>query len=147
LNPIKKSKSAPSIKQIQHRDNSGLNKVTKEIKFYTEDEKFIGKGDDVRELYETFRDAIIQLNNDIEVKPQKWYVAFKLRKNIVDVEIQKQSLKIWINLKKGQLDDPKQLTRDVSNLGHGGNGDYELIVRDTKNLEYIMSLVKQAAQV
>ena len=33
---------------------------------------------------------------------------------------------------------------DVSNIRHWGNGDYELQVSDTSNLEYIMSLVKQA---
>jgi predicted transport protein len=51
---------------------------------------------------------------------------------------------MFINLKKGQLDDPKNLMKDVSETGHWGNGHYEVIVNDTKNLEYIMSLVKQA---
>jgi predicted transport protein len=51
---------------------------------------------------------------------------------------------MWINLKKGNLDDPKKITRDVSETGHWGNGDYELLIKDTDNLEYIMSLVKQA---
>lgn len=49
-----------------------------------------------------------------------------------------------INLKKGQLDDPKSLMKDISKIGHWGNGDYETIVSNTNNLEYIMSLVKQA---
>jgi predicted transport protein len=43
----------------------------------------------------------------------------------------------------GDLDDPKKLANDVSRKGHWGNGDYELTVNDTKNLEYIMSLIKQ----
>lgn len=55
----------------------------------------------------------------------------------------KSELKFWINLKIGKLDDPKLLIRDVSNVGHWGNGDYEIRIRDTTNLEYIMSLVKQ----
>lgn len=46
-------------------------------------------------------------------------------------------------MKKGQLDDPKGLTKDVSETGHWGNGDYELIVSNTDNLEYVMSLIKQ----
>ncbi len=53
-------------------------------------------------------------------------------------------MKLWINLHKGELDDPKQLTKDVSAIGHLGNGDYEIRISDTKNLEYIMSLIKQA---
>ena len=42
------------------------------------------------------------------------------------------------------MDDGKHLTRDVSNLGHLGSGDYELKINDDANLEYILSLVKQA---
>jgi predicted transport protein len=53
-------------------------------------------------------------------------------------------MKIWINLDKGKLDDPKQLARDVSDVGHWGNGDYELQIKDDENLEYILSLIKQA---
>ena len=49
-----------------------------------------------------------------------------------------------INLKKGELDDSKNLTRDVSEIGHYGNGDFELQIRNDENLEYIMSLIKQS---
>ena len=53
-------------------------------------------------------------------------------------------MKIWINLQKGELDDPKNLVRDVSAIGHWGNGDYELQVRNDENFEYILSLIKQS---
>ena len=144
INPLKKSKSAPSIKQVQQNDDSDIAKITKEVKVYTEEDRLLGKSDDVIDLYESFRNGILNLSNEIEIKPQKWYIAFKIKRNIADIEIQKQNLKVYINLKKGELDDPKNLTRDVSNLGHAGNGDYEITVSDTQNLEYIMSLIKQA---
>jgi len=77
--------------------------------------------------------------------PKKTYIAFKMKRNIVDIEVQANTLKLWINMKKGTLNDSMNLMRDVSMLkGHNGNGDYELIVKDTTYLEYIMSLVKQA---
>lgn len=143
INPIKKSKSAPSIKQVQQNDDSEISKVTKEIKVYTEDDHLQTKNDTVKELYETFRDAILLLSADIEVEPKKWYIAFKGAKHIADIEVQKNKLKLWINAKKGTLEDGKGITRDVANLGHGGNGDYEISITDTKNIEYIMSLIKQ----
>lgn len=59
-------------------------------------------------------------------------------------EIRKKNLRLWINLRKVELEDGKSLTLDVSNVGHVGNGDYELTITYTDNLEYIMSLVKQA---
>lgn len=144
INPIKKSKSAPSIKQVQHNDNSEISKITQEIKVYTEEDHLNRRSEEIIELYESFKQGILNLKTDFEIVPKKWYIAFKLNKNIVDIELQAKSLKIWINLKKGQLDDSKNLMRDVSTTGHGGNGDYEVVVKDTKNLEYIMSLIKQA---
>ena len=96
------------------------------------------------ELYETYKNAILNLADDIEIVPKKLYIAFKKNKNIADIIIMKKGIKMFINLKKGQLDDPKNLMKDVSETGHWGNGHYEVIVNDTKNLEYIMSLVKQA---
>jgi len=51
---------------------------------------------------------------------------------------------LWINLTKGELDDSKNLTRDVSATGHWGNGDYELQIDSDEDLEYILSLIKQS---
>ena len=145
FNPIKKSQSAPSFKQVQNSiEKTSLNKIVTEIKVYSEDDHLENKLDDIKELYEAYKDAILKLSSDIEIEYKKLYIAFKKGKNIVDIRIQQKGLKMWINLKKGELDDPKQLTRDVSTTGHWGNGDYELVVTDTSNLEYIMSLVKQA---
>ena len=144
INPIKKSKSAPSIKQIQKSDNSEISKVAKEIRAYTEEEHLAGKSDDIIELYESYKQAILNLSSDMEVETKKMYISFKKRKNIVDIRIQQKNLIFWLNLKKGSLDDPKNIAQDCSIKGHYGNGDYEISVTDTNNLEYIMSLIKQA---
>lgn len=74
---------------------------------------------------------------------KKHYIAFKKKRNLVDINVQKKSLKLWINKRFGELDDPKHLARNVAEVGHWGNGDYEITVHDSKDLEYIMSLVKQ----
>lgn len=145
INQIKKSKSAESIKPITS-SNSELEAVTREIKVYTEEDHTANKSDDVIELYETFRDTILNFKEDIEIIPRKKRIAFKGNSIICDILIQKSGIKLWINLKSGELDDPKNLMRDVSNIGHWGNGDYELVIKNTDNLEYIMSLIKQAIQ-
>jgi len=145
INPIKKSKSAPSLKQVQKDDSSEISKVIQQTKVYTEEEHLHGKSDDTTELYETFKNAVLNLGSDLDIKPKKQEIGFTAKGKIfADVCILKSSLKFWINLKRGHLDDPKKLARDVSSIGHWGNGDYEIIVSDTANLEYVMSLVKQA---
>ena len=143
INPIKKSKSAPSIKQVQQNDDSEISKVAKAIKVYTEEEHLEGKSDDVIELYEAYKNAVTNLVPDIDIEPKKLYIAFKKNKNIADIVVLKNGLKIFINLKKGELDDPKKIMRDVSKIGHWGNGDYDIMISNTENLEYIMSLIKQ----
>ena len=143
INPIKKTRSAESIKPVTQQ-NEKTKSVTAEIKVYTEEDHFGNASDEVIELYETYKNAILNLADEIEVVPKKLYLAFKKDKNISDIVLLKKGLKIFINLKKGQLDDPKGLTKDVSETGHWGNGDYELTVNDTSHLEYIMSLIKQA---
>ncbi|WP_444647880.1 DUF5655 domain-containing protein [Flavobacterium columnare] len=143
INPYKKTNSATSIKSITEK-NETLKNIAKEIKVYTEDDHTGNKSDEIIELYESFKNAILNLSDDIEIQPKLDYIAFKKNSNIADICIQKKGLKIWINLKKGQLEDPKNIMRDVSEMGHWGNGDYEIVVTDTENIEYIMSLVKQA---
>jgi predicted transport protein len=145
VNPIKKSKTAPSIKQLQGAEDTELKKVVNEIKVYAEEDHLQGKSEEVKELYEAFKDAILNLANDTDIKPKKQEIGFtRNRKIFTDICILKGNLKLWINLKRNHLDDPKKLARDVSSIGHWGNGDYEIIIKDTKDLEYIMSLVKQA---
>lgn len=143
INQIRKSKSAESIKPIT-ASNKELDNITKEIKVYSEEDHTLSKSDSAVELYETFRDSILNFKEDIEIIPRKKRIAFKGNRIICDILIQKSGIKLWVNLKSGELDDPKNLMRDVSNIGHWGNGDYELVIKNTDDLEYIMSLIKQA---
>ncbi len=144
INPIKKSNAAESIKPLT-QNKEALKKVTEEIKVYTEEEHLSKSSEAIAELYEKFRQGILQLADEIEIKPKKMEIGFrKDSKVFTDICILKNSLKIWINLKKGKLDDPKHLAEDVSEKGHWGNGDYQIQVDTDKDLEYIMSLIKQS---
>ena len=144
INPIKKSNAAESIKPLT-QNKEALKKVTEEIKVYTEEEHIQKTTELIAELYQKFRQGVLQLADDIEIKPKKMEIGFrKDSKVFTDICILKNSLKIWINLKNGKLDDPKKLAEDVSEKGHWGNGDYQIQVETDKDLEYIMSLIKQA---
>ncbi len=76
--------------------------------------------------------------------PKKIYIAFKANTNVIDIQICQKSFKIWINMRQGTLDDPKEFTRDVSKIGHNGNGDYELKIQPGDDLNYLMYLVGQS---
>lgn len=143
LNIINKSKSAPNIKAVSIEKNEEFSTL-KEIKVYQESDHLSDKSDFIQELYEDFKQGILNLDPDIEINTRKLYIAFKKDRNIADIRIQQKNLKIWINLPYGELDDPKNLAKNVSNTGHWGNGDYEITIESAQYLEYIMSLIKQA---
>lgn len=132
-----------SIKTIS-KGSKTIEGVSKEIKVYTENDHLARSSARIRELYENFKASLLTISSEIKIKPTKKYIGFLSKTNFVDILVQKKALKIWLNLREGELDDPKSLTRDVSNIGHWGNGDYELQVKDDGNMDYIISLTKQA---
>ena len=142
INSIKKSTSAPSIKPLLE-NNDKLKDIKENIKVFSEEDHFNNGSEASIELYEKVKASILNLADNIEIKPQKYYIAFKKGNNISDIEMQKKGLKIFINAKIGTLDDPKGLLMDVSNIGHRGNGDYQIQIVNDDDLEYIMSLIKQ----
>jgi predicted transport protein len=139
---IQKVGAQESIKTISKTDQT-IDNVAKEIKVYSEREHLENVNEEIIELYEKFKSAILNLDN-LEIKPKKKYIAFVSGRNVIDILPQKKALKMWINMSKGELDDSKNISRDVSTTGHWGNGDYEIQTNNDEDLEYILSLVKQS---
>lgn len=139
---IQKAGAQESIKTIS-KNNETIDNVAKEIKVYSEEEHLENVSDEIVELYEKFKNAILNFEN-IELKPKKKYIAFVSGKNVVDIHPQKKALKMWLNLNIGELDDNKLIARDVSKTGHWGNGDYEIQISSDDEFEYILSLIRQS---
>jgi len=56
-------------------------------------------------------------------------------------------LKIYLNLKSGELNDPRSIARDLTKpkpIGHWGNGDYEVKLEIEDDLDYAFALIKQS---
>ena len=110
---------------------------------YTED-SLLSKGNkETILLYQELKKEIKKLDN-VVVEPKKLYIAFKSPKNFTDVEIQKNNLKIFINMSKGTLVDPNGIAQDVSDIGHWGNGDYRVYLSEKSKIADIMELIKQS---
>jgi len=143
LNKIQSKSSSTSINDLS--DGGVIGKVKSEIKVYTEESITNYGSDFTKELYSQYKNKIMELGDDINVKFTQRYIGFKRgKKNFTDITVSKDFIKIWLNQKKGKIDDSKNLCRDVSNIGHWGNGDYELRVTDNKDFEYILSLIRQS---
>ena len=143
LNKIQSKSSSTSINDLS--DGGVIGKVKSEIKVYTEESITNYGSDFTKELYSQYKNKIMELGDDINVKFTQRYIGFKRgKKNFTDITVSKDFIKIWLNQRKGKIDDSKNLCRDVSNIGHWGNGDYELRVTDNKDFEYILSLIRQS---
>lgn len=132
-----------TIKSVSKKSKV-VDDISREVKKYTEDDHLNVVSLDIKELYYRYRELVLSISPDISLKPMKKYIAFRAKSNITDVVLQKKSLKIFLNLAKGKLDDPKNLAQDVSEIGHWGNGDYQIQINNDENIEYIISLVRQS---
>jgi predicted transport protein len=140
---LKSPETSESINKISSRSEV-VQKVSREIKVYTEEEHLNDLPNETIELYQALKERILALGDNIEIRPRKLYIGFVTDTNFVDVHPQKNQLKLWINMSKGELDDPKKMARDVSEVGHWGNGDYQVIIESSDGFDYLMTLVKQA---
>jgi len=144
VNPI--GKVPVRIGQVAktNKDNpSAFDIVTGEIEVYTE-EKHLTKGSEgIQSLYEKIKESLLSWP-EVTIDVKKHYIAFKAQSNFTDITIQNRALKIFINLRKGELIDSQNMTRDISNIGHHGNGDYQLQMSSDDDFEYVLSLIKQA---
>lgn len=112
---------------------------------YSEESFFQKASPEIKELYSKLRGALTSLHG-VSVEPKKLYIAFKAPKNITDVEVQRHALKLFINLKKGELNDPDEVADDVSSIGHWGNGDYRIYLTEDSDFDYILGLIMQSYQ-
>lgn len=121
-------------------------KPKKEQSIFTLDNhKYLQSGKS-KELFETLRKEIFALDESVEEEILKLYIAYKFDTNFVDVIPQKNSLKLSINIYLDELDDPKRLVRDVTNIGAWGNGKVEVILDSMDNLAYCLGLIRQALE-
>ncbi len=98
----------------------------------------------MQELYETLKTKVLELGDDIRIKPTQRYIGFKRSSNFADVEIMKSMLKVHVNAKWGTLEDPKGIARNMHGVGHWGNGEYEIKISNPADVEEVMRLVRQA---
>jgi predicted transport protein len=121
--------------------------VFKEKIHYIVEDHLESTTDDIRELFNELKERIISLDEAIIEEAKSRYIAYKLTTNFVDVLILKNSLKLFLNIPSGQLNDPQGIARDLANpkpIGHWGNGDYEVKFENKEDIDIVMDLIKQS---
>lgn len=97
-----------------------------------------------RILFEKLDNRIMNLSSSVKKEFKKYYVAYKVETNFVDIIFQEKRLRISINMKFVDIKDPKEICRDITGIGRWGNGDCELFLNDLEQLDDVMSIIKQS---
>lgn len=100
----------------------------------------------VRPVFEAFRKAVLALDPCVTEEFLKLYVAYKAETNFVDVVPQAKRLRLALNMRYAEINDPKGLCKDVTGIGRWGNGDVEIGLSNLEDLPYVLGLVRQSLE-
>ena len=139
------SKGFENIDTLNQKEKANKNQKI----IYTENYHLDKKPKNIKELYSELKTRILDEYLDVEAVPSKMYIAFKLNDestniNIMSVLLRREHLIIVLNCKQGTLNDYLNRTRDVSEVGHLGPGDYELKINHEIDIDYVVELFNQS---
>lgn len=97
-----------------------------------------------KDLFEAFRREVLAFDPCVTEEFLKLYVAYKAETNFVDIVPQAKRLRLSLNMPYPELDDPRGMCRDITNLGRWGNGDAEIALSSLDELPYVLNIVRQS---
>ena len=109
-----------------------------------DDHRYLAAGGITRTLFDTFSKEVLAIDRCVSEEFLKLYVAFKAETNFVDAIPRAHGLRLSLNMKFHELEDPRGIAKDVTTLGRWGNGDVEVDLNKLDNLPYVMGMVRQA---
>lgn len=100
----------------------------------------------LRDLYSELVAFAKGLGDDVQIDPLKLYIAFRRIKNFMCVEAHpsKGTLALFLKVDPTTVDLVHGFTRDVSNVGHYGNGDLEVSLRNRDDLTRAQALITKS---
>ena len=98
----------------------------------------------IMDLFQRLRKRILNLDPSVREEIKKWYIAYKTSTNFVDVVLQRKQLRLSLNMRFSEINDPRALCRDVTNVGRWGNGDVEVGLSSVEDLGYVLHLIQQS---
>lgn len=99
-----------------------------------------------REIYDAFKSQVLALDECVHEEIRKLYIAFKAETNFVDVVPQAKRLRLTLNMRFAELDDPRKIAKDVSEKGRWGNGEVVVPLQRISDIPYVIGLVRQALE-
>lgn len=100
----------------------------------------------VRELFEAFREKILDLDKSVKEEILRRYIAYKADSNFANIIPRSDRLKIYLTIPFSKIRDSRDMCEDVKKVGHHGSGDVLVTLTSLDELDYIIDLVNQSLE-
>ena len=135
--PARSSKKFSKNRQVNTKFTGGIVTAEQKIKL---------ANSSLKNLFNDLEGALKAFGEDISVHHTKHYTAFRRKRNFASVQLylQKQEIKVYLNIDPDDINLERGFSRDVRAIGHFGPGDLEIVMRKTQDIEKARELFKQS---
>ena len=99
---------------------------------------------ELEEIFKELSEYTLELGSDVIESPRKLYIAFRVIRNFMCVQVYNHHLLLYLSLNTEDFDLDIPILRDVSNIGHYGTGDLEVRVESKDDIEFAKELIEKA---
>jgi len=130
----------PKSQTIKDEQTNSVYKEIKNVFSYNYDKSSI----DLKNIYDSIRDYILSLDEDITENKLKHYVAFKKVKNIICVEMLQSKIILYLSIDPKTVKFENNFSKDLTNTGHFGTGDVRVTIKKIEDFEKAKPLIDRA---
>jgi len=143
--PIKPYKTTDSISSLS-KNSKTIQKVSKEIKVYSEEDLVKDDWTNTKELLGEFEEKILNSEIETKIKYTKMYIAYmsKHGRNYVEIVPQKQGLMLYFRFPISYNLTPTLKLIDCSKIGHWTNGITRASVTESSQIPEAIRLSKES---
>ena len=118
--------------------------ITRATGVYSLEQHFTKIEKHKRSIATGLQDFILGLDEAVEESPKKLYIAYKISQNFVCMEIHKSKILLYLKIDPTSIKNIPDNCRDVSNIGHFGTGNFEVVVKSESDIDMAKEFINIA---
>jgi uncharacterized protein with ParB-like and HNH nuclease domain/predicted transport protein len=97
----------------------------------------------IRGIFDRLRKRILNLDSSVKEEVRRRYIVYRTTTDFVDIELQKKQLRVILNVRHSEINDPRGLCKAVIHTDHPSNGGVEVSMHSFDQFEDVMDLIHQ----
>lgn len=102
---------------------------------------------ELTKVYDAICEYCESLGDEVIRKELKLYTAYKRIRNFISICLDPQKdarVTLWLKVDPNTVKIEKNFSRDVTNIGHWGTGDLEVMIRNIDDFEKVKPLIEES---